>query len=145
MSYIYERQIKDATFVKTKALPAAGATNNTATFDLGARAGFLPEFVAVEVSVPALSAHTDTTKNVTVTVQHSTDDNSYSNLDDNTTGALPDITFTIPGIASTGTAARKVRFRLPCAGLNRYVQFKQAVTSGGPTLTASSLTYSLLF
>lgn len=145
MAYIFERQVKDATYVKTKALPAAGATNNTATFDLQAHAGFLPESVAVEISVPAMASHSDTTKDVTVKVQHSTDDSSYTDLDDGTTGLLPDITFTIPGVASTGTAARIVRFRLPCAGLNRYVQFNQAVTSGGPTLTGSSLTYSLLF
>lgn len=145
MAYIFERQIKDASFVKTKALPAAGASNNTATFDTGDRGGFFPEEIGVEISVPAMSAHSDTTKNMTVVVQHSSDDSSYANLDDNTTGQLPDITFTIPGVASTGTPARIVRFRLPCGGLKRYVQFKQSVDSGGPTLTGSSLTYSLLF
>lgn len=131
------RAIKDATFVKSKALPAAGASNNTSTFDLGA-GGFVPEGIEVEISIPALAAHTDTSKNVTLTVQDSADDNSYTSL------SAPAITVTRPGIASTGTDAEVIKFRLP-AGVRRYVQINQAVTSGGPTLTASSITYSLLF
>lgn len=145
MSFVYERQIKDANFVKTKALPSAGSSNNTATFDTGARTGFFPEEIGVEVSVPALTAHTDSTKDVTIKVQHSDDDSSYADLDDGVTGTVPDITFAIPGVTTDGSAARIVRFRLPTDGLKRYVQFNQAVTSGGPTLTGSSVTYSLLF
>lgn len=148
MAFIFERQIQDANFVKAKALPAAGANNNSATFDLGSRVGFSPEEIVFEVDLPALTAHTDSTKNVTLTVQHSDDDSTYVNLDDgigSPTGAPAQITITTPGVASTGTAARKVFVRLSGQGLKRYVQFNQAVTSGGPTLTASSVTYSLRF
>lgn len=131
------RAIKDAQFVHAKALPAAGASNNSATFDLGA-GGYVPESIEVEISIPALAAHSDTAKNLVITVQDSANDSSYSSI------SAPAITVTRPGIASTGTSAEVIRFRLP-AGVRRYIQFNQAVDSGGPTLTASSVTYSLLF
>lgn len=131
------RAIKDASYVHAKALPAAGASNNSATFDLGA-GGFVPEQIEVEISIPAMSAHSDNTKNVIITVQDSANDSSYASLDS------PAITVTRPGVASTGTSAEVIRFRLP-AGVRRYIQFNQAVDSGGPTLTAKSVTYSLLF
>lgn len=145
MAFTYERQIKDASLVKSKALPAAGANNNSGTFDLATlTGGALPETFGVEVSIPALSAHTDTTKNVTIKVQHSDDDSSYVDTDDGV-GILPTISFATPGVASTGSAARIVRFRLPAAGLKRYIQFNQAITSAGPAVTGSSVTYSLIF
>lgn len=132
-----KRAIKDATFVKAKALPAAGASNNTATFDLGA-GGYVPEEIEVEISIPAMSAHSDNTKNVVIILQDSADDSSYATV------TLPNFTVTFVGVASTGSAATIIRFRLP-ANIRRYVQFNQAVDSGGPTLTAKSITYSLLF
>jgi hypothetical protein len=131
------RAIKDALFVHAKALPAAGAANNSATFDLGA-GGYVPEELEAEISIPAMSAHSDAAKNVVITVQDSADDSSYSSL------TLPAISVTFVGIASTGSAATVIKFRLP-ATVRRYVQFNQAVDSGGPTLTAKSITYSLLF
>ena len=137
------RLVKDANLVKSKALPAAGASNNSATFDLHAAGTPLPEAVAVEVSIPAMSANNSASYSATITLQHSTDDSSYTNTDDGT-NSLPAIVITTPGVASTGSVARVVRFALP-SGLNRYVQFNQAVTTGGPTLTGTSITYSLLF
>lgn len=135
------RLLRDAKLVVTKALPAAGASNNSGTIDLGS-GPFRPDEIEIEVALPALSAHTDTTKNVTITLQHSSDDSSYASTDDGI-GSLPAVTVTTPGVASTGTAARVVRLKLP-VGLNRYIQFNQAVTSGGPTVTGSSVTYSVL-
>jgi hypothetical protein len=137
------RLIRDAaaTMTLTKVLPAAGATNQTGTIDLGT-GPWHPEELTIEVSIPALAAHTDTTKNVTLTLQDSADDSSYANTDSGT-NANPAITITTPGVASTGTAARVVTVHIP-PGVRRYLQFTQAVTSGGPTLTASSITYSVL-
>lgn len=129
------RAIKDATYVKSKALPAAAANNNTATFDLRST-GFLPEEIEVLVEIPALAALVDT-KLVTIKVQDSADDNSYATID-------PLIQTTVVGSGGAGSSAKTLRFRLP-AGIRRYVQFNQAVESGGGTLTASSVTYSLLF
>lgn len=137
------RLVKDANWVKTKALPAAGATNQTATFDLHAAGTPLPEEISVEVSIPAMAANNSASYSATVTVQQSTDDVTYANLDDGT-NSLPDIDIDTPGVASTGSAARVVRFKLP-SGIARYIQFQQAVTSGGPTLTGTTITYSLLF
>ena len=129
------RAIKDATFVKAKALPAANANNNTATFDLGA-GGYVAEEIEVEISIPALPDLADT-KLVTIKVQDSADDSSYSTVD-------PLIQTTVVGAGGVGCAAKIVRFRLP-AGVRRYIQFYQAVEASGGTNTAKSITYSLLF
>jgi hypothetical protein len=131
------RAIKDAGFAHAKALPAAAASNNSATFDLGA-GGYVPENLEVEISIPAMSAHNSASYNVIILLQDSADDSSYATV------TTPAISYTLPGVASTGSAATIVRFRLP-AGIRRYVQFNQAVDTGGPTLTAKSVTYSLLF
>lgn len=142
MANEFGRNIKDGQLVVTKALPAAAANNNTDTIDLETIAG-APENVEVEVSIPAMAAHNSASYDVTIKLQHSTDDSSYADLDTGT-GTLPDIIIVTPGVASTGSLARVVRFRLP-RGVNRYLQFNQAVTTGGPTLTGSTITYSLCF
>jgi hypothetical protein len=143
MANEFARNTKDASFVKTKALPAAAATNQTDTFDLGRTSAYpSPEGVEFEVSIPAMAAHNSASYDVTIKVQHSTDDSSYADFDTGTE-ALPDIVITHPGVASTGSVARVVRLRLP-SNCNRYIQFNQAVTTGGPTLTGSSVTYSLV-
>ncbi len=142
MANEFGRNIRDYGLTLTKALPAAAATNQTGTIDLETIVG-PPENVEIEVSIPALSAHNSASYNVTLTLQQSSDDSSYANLDSGT-GTLPGIVITTPGVASTGSLARVVRFRIP-RGVSRYLQFTQAVTTGGPTLTASSITYSLRF
>jgi hypothetical protein len=130
------RFLRDAGKTVTKALPAAGASNQSGTIDIGV-GPFHPEELDVEISIPAMAAHSDTTKNVTITLQDSADDSSYADVD-------PAIVETLAGVSSTGTSAKVVVFRLP-PGTRRYIQFTQAVTSGGPTLTGSSVTYSLCF
>lgn len=129
------RSIKDATFVKAKALPAAAAANNTATFDLGA-GGFVPEEIEVQIEIPALANLVDN-KTLTIKVQDSANDSSYADVD-------PLIRTVITGDGGDGSSATTLRFRLP-ANIRRYVQFNQAVESGGGNNTASSVTYSLLF
>lgn len=135
------RLVRDAGITVTKALPAAGASNQTGTIDLGT-GPWHPEELVIEVSIPAFASHTDSSKNVTLTLQDSADDSSYSNTDSGT-GTNPAITITTPGVTTDGSAARVVRLHLP-PGVRRYIQFTQAVTSGGPTLTASSITYTPL-
>ena len=130
------RAIKDALFVHAKALPAAAATNQSATFDLGA-GGYVPESLEVEINIPAMSAHSSASYNVIIKLQDSADDITYADVD-------PLVQKTLVGVASTGSLATVLRIRLP-ATVRRYVQFNQAVDSGGPTLTAKSITYSLLF
>lgn len=129
------RAIKDATFVKAKALPAAGAANNTATFDLGS-GGYVPESIEVEIVIPALPDLVDD-KTVTIIVQDSADDSSYATVD-------PLIQTSVVGAGGVGCAAKTVKLRLP-AGIRRYVQFNQAVLAAGGSNVAKSVTYSLLF
>ncbi len=135
------RLVRDAGLSVTKALPAAAATNQTGTIDLGT-GPWHPEEVTIEISIPAMTAHNSASYNVILTLQDSADNSSYANTDDGVAGTVA-ITLTTPGIASTGTAARVVRFRLP-PSVRRYLQFTQAVTTGGPTLTATSVTYTVL-
>lgn len=129
------RLVRDAQLSVTKALPAAAANNNSGTIDLGT-GPFHQEEIVIEISIPAMSAHSDTTKNVVIKLQDSADDSTYNDVS-------PAISFTLAGVASTGTSATVKRLKLP-PGTRRYIQFNQAVDSGGPTLTAKSVTYSVL-
>ena len=129
------RAIKDAGFVHAKALPAAGASNNSATFDLGS-GGYVPETVEVEIVIPALPDLVDA-KTVIIVVQDSADDSSYATVD-------PLIQTSVVGAGGVGCAAKTVKYRLP-AGIRRYVQFNQAVLAAGGSNVAKSITYSLLF
>jgi len=144
MAFEFARNVKDAGLIKTKALPAAAGTNQTDTFDTGRLSTYpLPEGIEFEISIPAIAAHTDTTKNVVIKVQHSGDDITYGDLDTGTE-ALADVVITHPGVASTGSVARVVRVKLP-SNVFRYIQFNQTVDSGAPSLVASSVTYSMVF
>ena len=68
------RSIKDADLIVTKALPAAGASNNSDTITLGTEP---PEELQVELSVPALPSLADT-KTATFTFQDSADNPSFA-------------------------------------------------------------------
>lgn len=143
MANEFGRNIKDGNFTVTKALPAAGATNQTDSIDLGTAVGS-PENVEVEISIPAMAANDNASYSADIKLQHcTTTDGSFVDLDSGT-GTLPDIIVVTPGVGTTGSAARVVRFRLP-RGVNQFLQFNQAVTSGGPTLTGTTITYTLRF
>src|SRR5438105_2652903 len=132
------RALKDANFIFTKVLPAAAASNQTPTIDLIAVSGDPdPSLFDIEVVVPALANHTDSTKTITITVQDSADNSTYANV-------TPLIQCQVPGVASTGSAATTFTFRLP-PGIRRYVQLTQSVPTGDGNNTASSVTVSLLF
>ncbi len=130
------RSIKDASKQVTKFFPAAGANNQTATIDLGPGA-YKTEEIEIEIAVPALANHTDSTKIILIDLQESADDSSYANTS-------PFIELKVPGVASTGSLAVTKRFRLPADTL-RYIQFKQTVPSADGDNTAGLVTYSLLF
>jgi hypothetical protein len=144
MANEFGRNIKDTGLIVTKALPAAAANNNTDTIDLGTAVG-TPENVEVEISIPAMTANNSASYSADIKLQHcTTTGGSFEDLDDGT-GSLPDIVVVTPGVADgTGSIARVVRFRLP-RGIKRFIQFNQAVTTGGPTLTGTTVTYSLTF
>ena len=133
-----KRSLKDAKFILTKVLPAANANNNSDVIDLEAASGDPdPGMFDVEVSVPALANHTDSTKTITIQVYDSADNSSFAEI-------APRIECRIPGVASTGSLAKTFTFRLP-PEVRRYLRFNQAVPSGDGDNTASSITYSLLF
>lgn len=135
MAYEFQNRIADASLVRTKALPAAAATNLTDVIDLGSALGRHPDF-EIEISIPAMAEHSSASYDVVLTVQDSADNDSFANV-------VPEIIWTFPGVASTGSAATVKRIRLP--GVRRYVKILQAVDTGGPTLTAYSITYTPVF
>ena len=127
--------MKDASKKVTKALPNAAAANQTDTIDLGTERPFdnKQRLGHIEISVPALADHTDSSKVNTLTLQESSDDSAYANTN-------PLIQARVTGVTSTGSVA--VTFKVPLlAGMKRYVQFTQTVPSGsgsGTNATASS-------
>lgn len=131
------RLLRDGAFLKTANLPASGASNQTpGTFDLGI-GPWHPEQPIFEISIPAMAANTDPTKSVTITLQDSADGLSFANL------KAAEI-ITISGVAITGSPASTQLVGLP-PGARQYVQFVQAVTSGAADLTASGISYQMLF
>jgi hypothetical protein len=130
--------LRDANFYATKAFPAAAATNYSDSFDLGAVSGGIDSrLFAVELVIPALAAHTDTTKTILITLQDSADNSSFA-------AVAPLHQAQIVGVATTGSAAVTYIIRVP-PSIRRYIRFDQTNPSGGPAVTASSVAYSLLF
>lgn len=136
MSYEYNRNLRDADFTTTKALPAAAANNNTASFDLGQKTAGELEQIECEIAIPALPALVEA-KTVTIKLQDSADDSSFADTD-------PLISTVVTGAVGNGAAAKTVRFRLPPA-VRRYIRLNQAVLTAGGDNTGVSTTFSLLF
>jgi hypothetical protein len=137
--------VKDAIYSLTKALPNAAANNDTNVIDLGIdaapNAGGQTKsnkwrLLYVEIDVPALSDHTDSTKSNTFTLFTSAS---------NAVGAQtnPLIQASVAGVASTGSPATTLRVPLP-PGVLRYISFRQAVPSGGGTGSNATVTYDLV-
>jgi hypothetical protein len=135
MANEYNRNIRDASALCTisKALPAATETNYSDAFDLGA-SGHRIASIDFQIDIPAIAAHV-TVNNTTISVEDSADNSSFAAVD-------PAISTLIPGVASTGSVAKDVRFRMP-PNVRQYVRFKQ-VAGATDTLTASSITYRIL-
>lgn len=130
----FNRRLADTANTLTKALPAAAATNYTDSIDTNNAAAFKTESVELLVSVPAIAAHTDTTKHVTIQLQESADDSSFA-------ATTWQQRFYIPGVASTGTSAYAQRVRIP-SDLKRYIRFAQTVDTGAGDLTGTTVTYT---
>jgi hypothetical protein len=131
------RTLRDSKLSVTKALPAAGANHNSATIvDLGEAAVAALEALEIEVVVPAIAAHIETDKYVTITFQDSANDSSFAAI-----AGAPSLA--IVGVATTGSAAVTRKFKLPST-TRRYVQANLAVTTGAGALTGSSVTVNVL-
>ncbi len=127
------RNIKDATFVVTRALPTADGTVTSSDIDLGADV-HKPETVELEIIVPALNAtqlpNADT---LTITVQAGAAATPTTSL------------FVLPVITgSSGYAGGTFRYRLP-SNVARYLNVKFVAAGGTGDISGSSATVQLLF
>jgi len=136
MSFIYNRNLRDAAKKGVLALPAAAANISGAGIDLEQANGGISDDVDFEIAIPALPNLADA-KALTVTVQDSADGTTYAALD-------PSQVTTVTGASGAGSAAKTVRFRLPPQA-RRYVGLHLAVAASGGDSTAKSVTLSALF
>ena len=142
------RNLRDALLKTTQALPAAGASANHDSFDLGGEGPHMERF-EIEVQVPTLPALVDS-ETVTIEIEHSTDDSTFTDLGDavaenassaTVTGSLSQV---ITGSETPGTPGAVVmRFALP-SYCNRYVRVTQAVSASGGDNTGVTVTAYLL-
>lgn len=127
--------LKDAELVRSKALPAAGASASTASIDLLATTQAENHF-EVEVAVPALPSLV-ADKSVTITLEDSADDSTFAAI----SGLAP---LKVTGGTSGGSAAASQRVRVPSAA-RRYLRATAAVEAAGGNNTAVSFTVGLIF
>jgi hypothetical protein len=119
----------------TKAMPAAGASADTDSIDLGENPGQL-ENVEVEIDIPALPALV-ATKDVTIHLEDSADDSSFADVSELASQ-------TITGATGNGAAATKFHFRVPRA-IRRYIRANIAVETGGGDNTGVTAALRLVF
>jgi len=131
------RKLLDSSLSVTTALPAAGATANSASIDLRqTTADTINEQFEVQVLLPATPSLADT-KNVTITFQDSADNSSFA--------AIPELaTLVVTGAGGVGASAATRTVRLPSSA-RRYLRISQAVDSAGGSNTGVSTTLQLLF
>ena len=147
------RSMPDANLQVTVALPAANANVTSAGIDVrsgGAGSSYLVagsqsvailgnsalEQVLFTVDIPALAAATDASKNVNAAPYDSDDNISFAAITGLTTQS-------VAGVATTGSAATTLKWVLP-PNTRRYVAAYVSVDNGGPAVTASSATVSIL-
>ncbi len=128
--------IRDTNLLKTKALPAAAATNYSDSIDLGDQApGLQHEAKQIEVAIPALPSLADA-KTYTATLQDSADDSTFADV-------APLAPIILTGAGGAGADAKTQLFPLP-KDLRRYLRVKSVVQSAGGDNTAKSVTLSIV-
>jgi len=126
---------KDVNFIVSRTLPAQNSNNNSTALDLEIAAPyFAGEYSEVEFSIPATTCATGQT--ITVTLQDSADNSTFTQIDECETLVLTG--------ASNATAAATRRWRLPRTCL-RYVRVNIAMSSTTGDQTAITSKLSLLF
>jgi hypothetical protein len=135
MANEFARNIQDAGFSVTQALPAANATVTSSDIDLAAAAGYpFPEKTELEINIPATTAHTAGI--FTFTLQNGAAATP--------TTALLNTSFTV-GSSTAGGSATINRIRLP-SNVSRYANFKcVSSTSTDGDSTGVNFTVKLLF
>ncbi len=111
--------------------PAAGANATSEVLDLGQHGGIDEAALVIEhPAMPALVA----TKNVTFTVEHSADGETYA--------TLPGVTLVATGATGNGVAANAATFRIPYAA-NRYLRLKAVTDASAGDNTAIEAALSI--
>ena len=134
------KTLRDVNLAKSKALPAAAATNYSDSIDTGgAQPGRIegmsesdPELL---IELPATPSLVDA-KTVTLTLQDSADNVTFADQAD-----IPAMVALGAGGAGAGAISRSFKFPV---GLARYVRLKQAVLTAGGDNTAISSTLSII-
>lgn len=125
------RNLQDAQLIKTIALPAAAATANSASLDIGTG----PHACCIElrINIPALPALVDA-KTITVKLQDSADNITFADIEE-----LASLVIT--GAGGVGAAAVEREVRLP-SSTNRYVRLTviALAAAGDNTAVSASLT-----
>lgn len=129
------RNITDALLTKTTALPAAAATANGESIDLGQAGDASIESIEVQVAIPALANLADT-KSATLTIQDSADDSTFAAV----TGLS---TLAVTGAGGAGAAASSRKVKLPST-VRRYIRASVAVDASGGDNTGDSFTLEVL-
>lgn len=115
--------VADSTMTRTKAFPAAGASNQCDSIDLGAdRVGALGNRMTVHVKIPALASLADT-KKATFQLEDSGDNASFASV-----VTLDQLERT--GAGGAGAAAGEFRLFLP-PDTRRYIRVKATVEAAG--------------
>ena len=127
--------LKDSQLVRSKTLPAAGASASTTSIDLLATTQAEPHF-EVEVAVPALP-NLAADKSVTITLEDSVDASAFAAI----SGLAP---LKVTGAVGGGGSAASQRVRLPSAA-RRYLRATAAVEAAGGNNTAISFSLGLIF
>ena len=129
------RRLRDAKLTKTKALPAAAATNNADSVDLGSTVlGPAGDEIELEINLPATPSLVDA-KSITITVKDSADNVTFA--------AIVGVGTVVSLSAGGGAAALVRKLRLP-AHTRRYLRVDAAVEAAGGDNTAVSYTYAVL-
>jgi len=128
-------EVKDADLIKTKALPAAAGSVQTAGIYIKPGGDFLGP-AELLISAPALNTtQLPDTETMTYIVEESDDDSTYNTLHDN---ALVQT-----GAGGAGAAAATVKVGLP-TDVKKYVRVKATGSTSIGDCSGASVTMSLL-
>ena len=130
-----ERRIRDKALEVVTALPAADASADSDSLDLGAAGVASLERAELEISIPALASLAND-KDVTVTVQDSADNSSFAAVNELST-------VVVTGGGGTGSDAATQKVRLPST-TRRYVRLNLAVEAAGGDNTGDIVTHRIL-
>jgi hypothetical protein len=129
--------IRDTNLKKTKALPAAAATNTSDSIDLlDSAPGIKLRNAKIEVALPATPALVDA-KTIALAIHDSADNSSFA--------AIPTLASVVAtGAGGAGAAAITREFKLP-ESVRRYIRLSQTVESGGGSNIAVSSSLSVIY